>query len=117
MTTLAFIDSLPALERVREKFPDARPVTDNPLLAADPRAGRAIINIGRLVTQPDAFALGRVALELAAGVDRRLEAAAAAKRFASPVPGKVRWTVATSKAVRRASSRRAKPGEEDAGRG
>ena len=35
MTTLAFVDSLPALERVREKFPDAQPVTDNPLLAAD----------------------------------------------------------------------------------
>ena len=89
MTTLAFIDSLPALERVREKFPDAQPVMDNPLLAADPRAGRAIINIDRLVTQPDAFALGRVALELAAGVDRRLEAARVAERFVMSAAGQV----------------------------
>ncbi len=35
MTSLAFIDSLPALERVREKFPAALAVTDNPLPAAD----------------------------------------------------------------------------------
>ncbi|MCH7540425.1 MAG: hypothetical protein IH999_08535 [Proteobacteria bacterium] len=96
MTTLAFVDSLPALARVQEKFPDAQPVTDNPLLAADPRAGRAIINIDRLVTQPDAFALGRVALELAAGVDRRLEAAPVAERFGC-VPGHLRLAGATSR--------------------
>ena len=96
MTTLAFVDSLSALARVREKFPDAQPVTDNPLLAADPRAGRAIINIDRLVTQPDAFALGRAALELAAGVDRRLEVARVAERFGC-VPGHLRLAGTTSR--------------------
>ncbi|MHA1568292.1 MAG: hypothetical protein ACTSXZ_02380, partial [Alphaproteobacteria bacterium] len=69
---IAFIDCLEALERARVMAPGAHLVTDNPLLAADPRIPAEIENIDRLLPQTDAAALGKHALDIAEEIERRL---------------------------------------------
>ncbi len=78
---IAYIDCLPALERAREVVPAARLVTDNPLLAADPRVAGAVENIDSLMRQCDAVALGGRIVGIAKEIDRRLAAMDTRERY------------------------------------
>jgi len=98
MATLALIDSLPALAHVRAAHPGAVAVTDNPLLAADPRSAGAVDNADALIDQPACFALGRLAIEVANALDAHLRARGIEARFGL-VPGHVRLAGLTSRLV------------------
>lgn len=75
MKGFAFVDGPAAVAKARECAPELALVTDNPFLAADPAFDGAIENIDRLISQADAFALGRAAVDLTHEIDERLHAA------------------------------------------
>ena len=83
MTTLCLVDTPQAVAAARRDLPDAVLVTDNPLLAADPKVD-GVDNIDRLIDRADTLALGRAALDIAADIDRRLAGADIARRFDLP---------------------------------
>jgi hypothetical protein len=76
VTVLAVIDSQEAAARARADGADIL-ATDNPLLAA----AAAVENIDRLVPQPQAFALGKLALAIAHEIDRKLANPALVARY------------------------------------
>ena len=72
MTALAFVDTLEAAARAMRDVPGAHLVSDNPLLAHDPRRPAPIANIDSLIDIEESFALGREALDVALDIDRQL---------------------------------------------
>lgn len=96
MTALAFVDTPAAIDAARRDAPDAVLVTDNPLLAEDPRTGGAVRNIERLIDPPAARSLGTAALDIADGIDDRLQDAELAAAFGL-VAGHVRLAGVTSR--------------------
>ena len=67
---LAFVDT-PAAVLAARAAGDARLVTDNPMLAADPRCAD-VVNIERRVTQDLANRLGKSAIEMSETIDQML---------------------------------------------
>ncbi len=96
---IAYIDCLEALDRARAIAPDAKLITDNPLLAADPRIPAEIENIDRLMPQTDAAALGKHALDIAEEIDRHLAAGYESRPDARRWPGPPLLAGTTSRLV------------------
>ena len=91
MTTrhLAFVDTPAAVARAVSEAPQARLITDNPLLAADPALADPIVNLDEAMDQPTVTWLGGRSLDITAEIERRLAAPDIALRFGC-VPGHLR---------------------------
>lgn len=84
---LVFVDTLPATEEAKRRYPRARLVSDNPLLVHDPRSAGAIEDISPLLPQKDATELGHAAIDMLKKLDQSLEDSGAAERFGGrPAP-------------------------------
>lgn len=80
---LAFVDSRVAMVKVRDKFPDARIVCDNPLLANAPECRDVVEDISSLLDQEEAKRLGEAGIDILLDLDRHLVACNATERYAA----------------------------------
>ncbi len=96
MTEHAFVDSIAAVEHAVSHFAGAHRITDNPLLAADPRLPATVECIDENVTQAQANGLATAAVQIATDIDRRLVAAGIDRR-PGLIPGHLRLAGTTSR--------------------
>ena len=89
---LAFVDSRVAMGRVRQDFPDARIVSDNPLLANAPDCRGKVADISLLLDQQEATRLGKAGIDLLLDLDRYLVKCGATERYAG-VSGPINVTL------------------------
>ncbi len=96
MTELAYVDSLPAVQHALRHCAGAWQITDNPMLAADPRLPAAVECIDLNLLQGQANGLATAAVHIATDIDRRLVAAGIDRR-PGLVPGHLRLAGTTSR--------------------
>lgn len=78
---VVFVDSLAAVQDAAERLPEARIVTDNPLLAHNPAVRDQIADISATLEQAEATMLGQAAVDMLMALDDRLIETDAARRF------------------------------------